>query len=233
VATLHASFHTINMPKARVKSAPQFEHNEVAAKGGALPHVPGSSDVATPRVAKDYGAASALEWHSREIMESSTNNALYDPTLIGVHNRLFLRIFQLGNILERQSAKELGITNVQWAVLGALAGPRAVNGMSFGEMAEYLVVSRQSLDGVLKRLERDEHVARVADSTDRRARQVILTPKGKKFWDDLQPRIHEFYRQAVTNLRFDDKVAFVHYMNTLKKGLAQVELPDPTKEGEQ
>ncbi|MGV3652878.1 MAG: MarR family winged helix-turn-helix transcriptional regulator [Noviherbaspirillum sp.] len=141
-----------------------------------------------------------------------------------IHNRLFFRLFQLGNSLQRQASKELGISTVQWAVLGALARPQVAKGMSFSELADYLVVSLQSLDGVLKRLEREGHVRRIPDENDRRARMVTLLPAGKQFWDDLQPRIYEFYQQAMSNFRFDDSIAFVHFLNRLQSDICQVKL---------
>ncbi len=98
--------------------------------------------------------------------------------------------------------------------------------MSFSDLAEYLVVSRQSLDGVLKRLERDDHVIRVADTVDRRAKKVVLTSKGREFWNGLQPKIYEFYRQALTSFRFDDKVSLVHFLNQLNAGMASVSLDE-------
>lgn len=55
------------------------------------------------------------------------------------------------------------------------------NGISFNELTEYLIVSRQNLDGVLKRLERDNHVIRVAHPQDGRARLVRLTAQGREF----------------------------------------------------
>ena len=142
----------------------------------------------------------------------------------GLYNRAFFRLFQLGNILQRQATKELGVSTVQWAVLGALLRPHAKEGMSFAELAEYLVVSRQNLDGVLKRLERDKHVVRVTDAVDRRARLVRLTPQGKQFWKELSPWIQEFYQQAMAKFRFDDVVSFVHFLNTLQTDLANVKL---------
>ena len=38
-----------------------------------------------------------------------------------LNNRMFFRLFQLGNELQRQAVQQLGITTVQWAVLGALS----------------------------------------------------------------------------------------------------------------
>jgi DNA-binding MarR family transcriptional regulator len=148
-----------------------------------------------------------------------------DVELGAVNNRIFFRIFQLGNTLQRQAVKELGISTVQWAVLGALSRNQVENGMSFAELAEYLVVSRQNLDGVLKRLERDRHVLRVTDMTDKRARLVRLTPQGRQFWEALQPKIYEFYRQAMVQFRFDDSVAFAHFLNKVQAEMVKVKLP--------
>ena len=148
----------------------------------------------------------------------------HDPTMIAVHNRLFFRLFQVGNTLQKQSAKQLGLTTVHWAVLGALARPRYSAGMTVNELAEYLVVSRQNLDNVLTRLEREKHVVRVADKVDKRSKRVKMTDHGWKFWNDLQPRIFEFYQRAVFDFRFDDKVACVHFLNKLQKNMRAVDL---------
>lgn len=148
-----------------------------------------------------------------------------DADLSAVNNKIFFRLFQLGNTLQRQAVKELGVSTVQWAVLGALSRNKAEDGMSFAELSDYLLVSRQNLDGVLKRLERDGNVVRYADASDRRARLIKMTPKGRKFWDMLQPRIYEFYRQAMVQFRFDDSIAFVHYLNRLQADLIEVKLP--------
>lgn len=148
----------------------------------------------------------------------------YEQSVSAIHNRLFFRLFQTGNTLDRQAINELGISPVHWAVLGALSRPQVITGMSFSDLAEYLFVSRQSLDGLLKRLERDGHVLRVADTTDRRVKKVVLTPEGRKAWNGLQPKIYEFYSQALDSFRFDDKVALVHFLNRLNEGMREVSL---------
>ena len=91
-----------------------------------------------------------------------------------LNNRIFFRLFQVANTLQKQAVKELGVTTVQWAVLGALSDPRPTYGMSVGTLADFLVVSRQNLDGVLKRLERDGLVERVTDPGHKRARNDMV-----------------------------------------------------------
>ena len=113
-----------------------------------------------------------------------------------VPNTLFFRLFQTGNVLQRQVQKEMGISTVQWAVLGALSRERYEGGISFFELTEYLVVSRQSLDGVLKRMERDNHVLRVPHPDDGRARLVQLTDTGKAFWDSCRNGSRRFTSRA-------------------------------------
>lgn len=146
-----------------------------------------------------------------------------------LNNRIFFRLFQVANTLQRQAVKELGVTTVQWAVLGALSDPHPTYGMAFSTLADFLVVSRQNLDGVLKRLERDGLVERVTDKEDKRARVVKLTPEGFVFWNGLRQRIFQFYDQAVSNFRFDDRVALAHYLNELQRQLLQVRLETPRR----
>ncbi|MDB5577639.1 MAG: MarR-family transcriptional regulator [Bradyrhizobium sp.] len=141
-----------------------------------------------------------------------------------LNNRIFFRLFQVGNTLQKQSVKELGITTVQWAVLGALTDPLAKDGIALGELAEFLVVSRQNLNGVLKRLVRDGFVGQITDVNDRRARVVRISPAGLAFWASLQARIYLFYDQATGMFNMNDRLALGHYLNGLQQQLVQVHL---------
>lgn len=147
-----------------------------------------------------------------------------EQSVSSVHNRLFFRLFQVGNTLARSSIKEMHITPVEWSVLGALSRPQVKAGMSFSDLTDYLFVSRQNLDGVLKRLERDAHVTRIVDTVDRRAKKVLLTRKGRTYWDALQPTIYAFYQQALEGFSFEDKVALVNFLNRLNDGMKGVRL---------
>lgn len=139
-----------------------------------------------------------------------------------VANRLFFRLFQANNILQKQTVNAVGLTTVQWAVLGALSRHGYEQGISFNELTEYLIVSRQSLDGVLKRLEREGHVRRIPHPDDGRARMILLTDKGREFWESLQPNIQEFYAQGLANLSFDETVSLLHYLNKFQKDLERI-----------
>src|SRR5262245_36793354 len=130
----------------------------------------------------------------------------------GIANRLFFRLFQTGNILQRQVQNEMGISTVQWAVLGAVSREGYAQGVSFNQLTEYLGVSRQSLDGVLKRMERENHVVRIPHPDDGRARLVQVTPSGRAYWDSLQDTITAFYEQGMNGVSFDDGASLLHLL---------------------
>lgn len=157
-------------------------------------------------------------------MKNRSSGPEASSSLTALHNRLFFRVFQVGNMLQRQAAQEVGISSVQWAVLGALSSPRYRDGMTVTRLAEHLAVSRQNLDGVLSRLERDGHVVRTSDAADKRTRRVIMTESGWVFWDGLQATIEAFYAQSIHDFSFDDKVACVHFLNKLLANMRSVKL---------
>ena len=139
-----------------------------------------------------------------------------------VSNRIFFRLFQLGNLLQTRSTAKLGITTVQWSVLGALSTERSRDGFSLGALADYLKVSRQNLDGVLSRLERDGYVERVTGDKDRRSRLVFITPKGRTYWQELQAGIDQFYRDATLDLSADERIALAYLFKKLRKNLTDM-----------
>jgi hypothetical protein len=59
---------------------------------------------------------------------------------------------------------------------------------------------------------------------------VKLTREGFAFWADLRERIFQFYDQAVSGFKFDDRVALAHYLNELQRQLMMVRLEQPRRE---
>jgi len=94
---------------------------------------------------------------------SGTNE---ESVKIELANRVFFRLYQCANMLHKTGTKAVeaeGLTTQQWAVLGALSRPAASGGMSVGDLARYLKVSRQNLSGLLGRMERDGRIQTAAD----------------------------------------------------------------------
>ncbi|WP_346296326.1 MarR family transcriptional regulator [Rhodopseudomonas sp. P1] len=131
-------------------------------------------------------------------------------------NRLFFRLYQCANMLHKTGTRAVeaeGLTTQQWAVLGALSRPAVASGMSIGDLARYLMVSRQNLTGLIGRMERDGHVAVVPDERDRRSRLVTMTKSGRHVWEVLaQPKIRAYYGEVLGDFSINDVTHTLHYL---------------------
>jgi DNA-binding MarR family transcriptional regulator len=135
-----------------------------------------------------------------------------------LNNRLFFRLFQTENVYQAAALRELGISAVQGATLGALYRDPE-NGMSFSALYGYLSVSRQNMDAVLKRLEHAGYVERIEDKADRRSRIVRLTPAGIAAWRDLHLRTIDFFRQGTANVSMAQMSACIEVLSSISRGL--------------
>ncbi len=148
-------------------------------------------------------------------------------------NRLFFRLYQCANMLHKTGTRAVeaeGLSTQRWAVLGALSRRHVRDGMHIGELARYLMVSRQNLSGVIGRLERDGHVAVTVDDRDRRSRRVSLTRSGRHVWEVLaRPKISGYYEQALDGFSINDMTHALHYMLRLVENMKR--LDDPEDEG--
>jgi DNA-binding MarR family transcriptional regulator len=146
-------------------------------------------------------------------------------------NRIFFRLYQCANMLHKTGTRALddhGITTQQWAVLGALSRDNPDAGLSVGDLARLLMVSRQNLGGVLSRLEKQGLVERSIDSKDGRSRRICLSKKGHKLWHDaLLPRIFGYYEEALEGFSIDDRVATLNDFNRLLENFKILDTADP------
>jgi DNA-binding MarR family transcriptional regulator len=150
-----------------------------------------------------------------------------DETRAAIANRLFFRLYQCANMLHKtgtRAIEEEGLTTQQWAVLGALSRPQAGGAMKLGELARYLMVSRQNLAGVLGRLERDGRVESTPDPQDGRSRLIRLTPGGRQVWQrKAVPKIQHYYEQALEGFSVNDMVHTVHYLLKMLENMQRLD----------
>ena len=142
-------------------------------------------------------------------------------------NRVFFRLYQCANMLHKTGTRAVeaeGLTTQQWAVLGALSRPQAEGGMSVGDLARYLKVSRQNLSGLLSRMERDGHLTTAPDGRDRRSRLVTMTESGRKVWlVDALPKIHAYYDQVLDGFSINDVTHTLHYLLRILENMQRVD----------
>lgn len=150
-----------------------------------------------------------------------------DAARIELANRMFFRLYQCTNMLHKTGTKAVeqeGLTTQQWAVLGALSRPKVEGGMSVGDLARYLLVSRQNLSGLISRMERDGHIAIAPDQRDRRARLIKMTDSGRHVWNVLaQPKINAYYEQALADFSIADIAHSLHYLLKLLENMKKLD----------
>lgn len=142
-------------------------------------------------------------------------------------NRLFFRLYQCANMLHKTGTRAVeaeGLTTQQWAVLGALSRPEAEGGMSVGDLARYLMVSRQNLSGLISRMERDGHICSAPDGRDRRSRLVTMTESGREVWIvKAQPKINNYYELALAGFSTNDITHSLHYLLKLLDNMKRLD----------
>lgn len=157
---------------------------------------------------------------------------------IDLANRLFFRLYQCANMLHKTGSRAVeaeGLTTQQWAVLGALSREQSQGGMAIGDLARYLMVSRQNLSGLISRMERDGHVTVAASGQDRRSRVVTMTPSGRHVWQDLAlPKIHGYYDEILADFSVNDVTHTLHYLLKILESMQRVDAARaaPTEDGD-
>ena len=143
-------------------------------------------------------------------------------------NRLFFRLYQCANMLHKTGSRAVeaeGLTTQQWAVLGALSRQTVEGGMSVGDLARYLMVSRQNLAGLLSRMERDGHLSVAPDTRDRRSRIVTMTETGRHVWRDLAlPKVHAYYGEILADFSINDAAHMLHYLLKMIENMQRVDV---------
>lgn len=151
-----------------------------------------------------------------------------DDETYHLSNRLLYRLFKTVNLMHASGTawtSDMKITTQQWSVLGALVRPGYSDGVSVNQLADYLMVSRQNVNGVLDRLEQAQLTERVQSTSDRRSRLVRLTPHGWEVWERLQGEIRAFYEQALVGFTDVEVVQFQYLIDRLQKNLKAVRKP--------
>jgi len=100
----------------------------------------------------------------------------------------WVRLVKSYNLVLREARRRLGrrCTLPQFDVIAQLA--RAEDGLSFRELSRHLIVTSGNLTGIVDRLEAEGLVYRETHPADRRSIKVRLTPKGRRFADEIIPQ---------------------------------------------
>jgi DNA-binding MarR family transcriptional regulator len=94
-------------------------------------------------------------------------------------------VSRLRRTIMDKALRPMGVTRSQWWVLANLSRHDG-DGMMQTELAKVMDVGKVTLGGLIDRLETSGFIKRVADPSDRRAKRVVMTPRGTKLLADVK-----------------------------------------------
>jgi MarR family transcriptional regulator, transcriptional regulator for hemolysin len=114
--------------------------------------------------------------------------------------------------------RPIGITRSQWWVLANLSQHKG-SGMVQTELARTMDVGKVTLGGLIDRLEARGFVRRQVDSKDRRAKRVVLTPRGTKLLADIQEVVARVNAQIMNGIQRSDVSRAEMVLHKMKRQL--------------
>ena len=125
---------------------------------------------------------------------------------------LVRRLHQIHVALFFEECKSQSITPVQYGVLTALS---ARPGLDQTSLAQEVGLDRSTTADVVRRLAARGLIERRPHPTDRRARQVDLTVKGRDLVDSLQADMARAQERMLEPLQPAERAMFMHWLTVL------------------
>ena len=116
-----------------------------------------------------------------------------------------------------------GLSPGRYAVLMALDVHRP--SLAPSEIADHLNVTRGTVTGLIDGLERDGLVIHQSDGTDRRRKDIKLTPKGEALIDRALPDIFQRMADLTGPLTLEERRVAIRLLGKIEDGLAAAPLP--------
>ncbi|MBU6257894.1 MAG: MarR family transcriptional regulator [Burkholderiales bacterium] len=108
--------------------------------------------------------------------------------------------------VQRTKAAGYDVTPVQFAALDVIQAHRATDQAGVAEMIAY---DRATIGGVIDRLEQKGWIRRIVSERDRRARELSLTPQGKRVHAALLPIVEDLQEEILRPLGGADRMSFL------------------------
>lgn len=143
----------------------------------------------------------------------------------GLEERLVLVLFDLANHLQRrgeQIAAEAGITTQQWLVLLQIAGDPNFTArrtaldepLLASEIARERGLAKPTLSALVNALKSEGLIREDRDEHDRRRRRLVITTKGARALDKLEPLRRAANQRLLADLSQADRRKFLTYLES-------------------
>jgi DNA-binding MarR family transcriptional regulator len=147
--------------------------------------------------------------------------------------RVLFRFFRTSNLAAARNTTWMdafGLTAEQCSVLTTLSRPQSKDGMTVNELCNYLMISRQGLNSVLRRLELMGLTRRAVETQDRRVRCIQLTAKGWACVERIMPSLAAFSAIALRDFSAEDLRQLLQLTNRIRANLLKPSSEDEPKE---
>jgi len=110
--------------------------------------------------------------------------------------------------------RDLGISQAGWVAVAYVAKAQAP--LSQSELANLVQVEAATMVSTLDRLEKAGLVERVASETDRRVKNIRITPAGQAIYDQVRDRADALRHDVIGRLPPDKLVQAAELLETLQ-----------------
>jgi MarR family transcriptional regulator for hemolysin len=117
-----------------------------------------------------------------------------------------------------KALRPLGVTRSQWWVLANLSRHNG-GGMMQTELSKVMDVGKVTLGGLIDRLEASGYVERQPEPGDRRAKRVVMTPKGIKLLGQIQKIGKVVNAEIMTGISANDILRAENLLHKMKQQL--------------
>lgn len=121
---------------------------------------------------------------------------------------LIRRLNQISTSVFTEGMKQAGfdLTAVQFAAMNAI---RANPGLDQASLAGRIAYDRSTIGGVIDRLEAKGYIARRVSDRDRRARELLLTPRGEAVLQEITPVVRNLQPAILSGLSEEERATFL------------------------
>ena len=144
------------------------------------------------------------------VLESLPDKAHHRRAWLGL-----LRCFSsIDRLLMRRFSEKFNSSLPRYDVLTALA--LSPNGMTMGELAASLMVTKGNITGVVNRLKQDGLVSKVTSESDRRIQSVTLSAEGRALWDAMHADYDETISQILSGQSGEELEALTEMLESTR-----------------
>ena len=132
--------------------------------------------------------------------------------------RLWLRVVACTQMVEQEIRAMLRdkyeMTLPRFEVLAAL--DRVPDGLTMGELSQWLMVTKGNVTGIAERLSEDGFIKRQPTPTDRRSFLVTLTARGRKAFKEMETDYEALLDELFVDVSLDDFDSFTGVLAKVK-----------------